>query len=230
MNCLIVDDNKLARMSLHQMLLQSKLLNVAGECASAIEAFEYVSKHTIDILFLDVEMPEMSGIDLVKSLVQKPVVVLTTSNKDYAAEAFELSVADFLVKPFTMPRLMQSIQKATDILQRKDAELGTIGSDYIFIKENKTVKKISIKEVRWIEAMGDYVKIQVDKKTHIVHTTLKALEEKLDPTLFIRVHRSYIIAIEKIDYIEEGAIYIDSKPIPLAETYRATLNKKLNPI
>jgi DNA-binding LytR/AlgR family response regulator len=230
MKCLIVDDNKLARMSLTQMALQSKLLEVAGECASAIEAFEFLRTNQVDLMFLDVEMPEMSGIDLIKSLTQKPMVILTTSNKNYAAEAFDLCVADFLVKPFSFPRFLQAIQKVSDTLQKDVIELKTVGSECLFVKENKTVKKVSINSILWMEAMGDYVKIQVDKKTHIVHTTLRMLEEKMDPALFIRVHRSYMVAIDKIDYIEEGVIYVTGKSIPLAETYKASLNKRLNPI
>ncbi len=217
-------------MGLTQMAAQSKILMVVGECASAIEAFEFLRNNTVDLLFLDVEMPEMSGIELLKSLKQKPVVILTTSNKNYAAEAFELSVVDFLVKPFTFPRFMQALQKAADLIQRSETEVSNIGAEYLFIKENKTVKKLSINDILWMEAMGDYVKIQSDKKTHIVHTSLRALEEKMEPSLFIRVHRSYIISIAKIDYIEEGVIYITGKPIPLAETYKASLNKRLNPI
>lgn len=230
MKCLIVDDNKLARMSLNQMAAQSKLLEVTGECASAIEAFEFLRTNIVDILFLDVEMPGMSGIELVKSLTQKPVVILTTSNKDYAAEAFDLSLADFLVKPFTFPRFMQAVQKASDLLQRSDSEISNIGSDYLFIKENKIVKKLAIDGILWMEAMGDYVKIHTDKKTYIVHISLRALEEKMNPGLFIRVHRSYIISIDKIDWIEDGVINIAGKSIPLAETYKTSLNKRLNPI
>jgi DNA-binding LytR/AlgR family response regulator len=217
-------------MSLTQMVAQSKILMVVGECASAIEAFEFLRNNTVDVLFLDVEMPEMSGIELLKSLTHKPVVILTTSNKNYAAEAFELSVVDFLVKPFTFPRFMRALQKAADLIQRSETEVSNIGSDYLFIKENKTVKKLSIDDILWMEAMGDYVKIQSDKKTHIVHTSLRVLEEKMEPSLFVRVHRSYIIPIAKIDYIEECVIYITGKPIPLAETYKASLNKRLNPI
>jgi DNA-binding LytR/AlgR family response regulator len=230
MKCLVVDDNKLARMSLIQMALQSKILEVEGECASAIEAFEFLRANTVDILFLDVEMPEMSGIDLVKSLTQKPVVILTTSNKDYAAEAFDLSLADFLVKPFTFPRFMQAVQKASDLLLKEDSEISNIGNDYLFIKENKAIKKLAINSILWMEAMGDYVKIQADKKTHIVHISLRLLEEKMNPNLFIRVHRSYIISIDKIDSIENGVINLGGKSIPLAETYKTSLNKKLNPI
>lgn len=217
-------------MSLAQMAAQSKVLMVAGECASAIEAFEFLRHNTVDILFLDVEMPEMSGIELLKSLTQKPVVILTTSNRNYAAEAFDLSVVDFLVKPFTFPRFMQSLQKADDLIKRSETEISNIASDYLFIKESKTVKKLSLDDILWMEAMGDYVKIQSDKKTHVVHTSLRVLEEKMEPSLFIRVHRSYIISIARIDYIEEGVIYIAGKPIPLAETYKASLNKRLNPI
>jgi DNA-binding LytR/AlgR family response regulator len=230
MKCLIVDDNKLARMSLNQMAVQSKILEVAGECASAIEAFEFLRTNLVDILFLDVEMPEMSGIELVKSLTQKPVVILTTSNKDYAAEAFDLSLADFLVKPFTFPRFMQAVQKASDLLQRSDSEISNIGSDYLFIKENKAVKKLAINSILWMEAMGDYVKINTDKKTYIVHTSLRVLEEKMNPALFIRVHRSYIISIDKIEWIEDGVINIAGKSIPLADTYKTLLNRRLNPI
>lgn len=227
MNCLIVDDNPLASLTLKQLATQIKSITVLGEFDNAIDAYEFLNKNSVDVLFLDIEMPGMTGLELVKSLSHKPIIVFTSSQKKYAAEAFELCVADYLIKPLNLQRLLLTVSKIEEILQRKNTEINTIAPDYIFIKENKVIKKINCSEILWIEAMGDYVKIKVADKWHIVHSTLKQLEEKLDTSFFIRVHRSYIVAINKVDSINEGILNIRGSVVPMAETYKAAFLKKI---
>jgi DNA-binding LytR/AlgR family response regulator len=227
MNCLIVDDNPLASLTLKQLATQINSITIVGECNSAVEAYNYINNCPVDLLFLDIEMPGMTGLELVKSLTVKPIVIFTSSEKKYAAEAFELCVADYLVKPVNLQRLLQAVAKAEEIIERKNTEISTFENDYFFIKEGKVIKKIGLGEVLWIEAMGDYVKIKVADKWHIVHSTLKQLEEKLDSTLFVRVHRSYIIAFKKIDTIEEGVLNINGFSIPIADSYKPSFLKKL---
>jgi DNA-binding LytR/AlgR family response regulator len=227
MNCLIIDDNPLASLTLKQLATQINNITIVGECNSAVEAYNYINNSPVDLLFLDIEMPGMTGLELVKSLSVKPIVIFTSSEKKYAAEAFELCVADYLVKPVNLQRLLQAVAKAEEIYERKNTEISTFENDYFFIKEGKVIKKIGLSEVLWVEAMGDYVKIKVGDKWHIVHSTLKQLEEKLDSALFVRVHRSYIVALKKIDTIEDRVLNINGFSIPIADSYKPSFLKKL---
>lgn len=227
MRCLIVDDNDMARLMLSQLVTQTGLLEVTGQCRDALEAHQQITRHFPDLVFLDIEMPGMTGIELLRSLPKKPLIIFTTSNKDYALEAFELNVVDYLLKPVTLPRLLQAIDKAREVIQRDNTEVNNIDEDYIFIRDNGSLKKIRLEEILWIEAMGDYIKIYTPGKWYIVHTTLKAVEEKIRSPRLMRIHRSYIVALDKIDSIEDGVLNIMNTPIPVAESYRSQLMKKL---
>src|SRR5262249_18282629 len=155
MKCIIVDDNEMARLILRQLINQAGDLEITAECSSSVEAYRNITATLPDVVFLDIEMPEMSGIELLKSLPKKPLIIFTTSNKNYAAEAFELNVVDYLVKPVTMPRLLQAIDKAKEILQRDDSEVNNMEDGHVFIRDNGILKKIKMEDILWIEAMGD---------------------------------------------------------------------------
>jgi DNA-binding LytR/AlgR family response regulator len=225
--CLIVDDNDLSRLTLHQLALQTGRLQVTGECKDAIEAHRNITANPPNLVLLDIEMPGMTGIDLLKILPKETIVILTTSQRQYAAEAFDLNVVDYLVKPVGLPRLMQAIDKVQDILMRTDTEVTSAVDDYLFIRDNNLLKKLKLDEILWIEAMGDYVKIRTESQWHIVHSTLKAVEEKINSSRLMRVHRSYIISLDKIDSIEDGAVNIVNTSIPVAESYRPKLIQKI---
>lgn len=225
--CLIVDDNDLSRLTLHQLALQTGRLQVTGECKDAIEAHRNITANPPNLVLLDIEMPGMTGIDLLKILPKETLVVLTTSQRQYAVEAFDLNVVDYLVKPVSLPRLMQAIDKVQDLLMRDDTEVTAAADDYLFIRDNNILKKLKLDEILWIEAMGDYVKIRTESQWHIVHSTLKAVEEKINSGRLMRVHRSYIISLDKIDSIEDGAVNIINTPIPVAESYRPKLIQKI---
>lgn len=225
--CLIVDDNDLSRLTLHQLALQTGRLRVTGECKDAIEAHGNITAKPPDLVLLDIEMPGMTGIDLLKILPKQTLAILTTSKKEYAVEAFDLNVVDYLIKPVNLPRLMQAIDKVQDILSRNNEEETAGADDYLFIRDNNMLKKLRLEEILWIEAMGDYVKIRTEAQWHIVHSTLKAVEEKLNSARLMRVHRSYIISLDKIDSIEDGAVNIINTAIPVAESYRSKLIQKI---
>ncbi len=226
--CLIVDDNEMARLTLHQLAKHTGMLEVIAECNNAIEAHRYITTHSVELVFLDIEMPGMTGIELLKSIPRKPLIIFTTSNKEYAAEAFELQVVDYLVKPFTLPRLLVALERVREIMQRTDNEIKTIENEHLFIKDNGILKKIKLDDILWLEAMGDYIKIHVPGKWYIVKTTLKAAEDKITSPRFMRVHRSYIVALDKIDAIEDGVLTIMNKAVPVGESYRPLLMQKLN--
>jgi DNA-binding LytR/AlgR family response regulator len=228
MKCLIVDDNPLATLTLKQLASQVNSISIVGEFTNALDAYAFLTKNNVDLLFLDIEMPGMTGLELAKSLIKKPIIIFTSSQKKYAAEAFELAVADYLIKPYSLERFLMAVSKAEEILQRSNTEIESVSSDFMFIKENKLIKKIDCNDILWIEAMGDYVKINIHSKWHIVHATLKQLEDRLDSAKFMRVHRSYIVALPKIDTVEESAILIAGNVIPIAESYKAKFLKKIN--
>ena len=212
-----------------QLASQVKDITIAGECATAMDAYNFLQENAIDVLFLDIEMPGMTGLELTKNLGAKsPVIIFTTSKKDYAAEAFELNVADYIVKPVMPARFLQAVERAREICQSNTEEVTLAEDEFIFIRDSNIVRKLKLQDILFAEAMGDYVKLFTPQKFFAVHTTLKAVEERLPANYFLRVHRSYIIAISKIDTIQDGAIVINGKSIPVADAYRSALNKRMN--
>jgi len=224
---LIVDDNKMARMLLGGMLSQVKGIKVAGEIEDAPAAIAELKKGDIDILFLDVEMPGMSGFELLKILPERPLTIMITAQPRYAAEAFELNVVDFLVKPFHLARVIQAVERAMELLKVKNSSFRRIENNHIFIKDGKTIRKIQLQDILWLEAKGDYVKIVTPRSPFIIHATLRNMEEKLSGGEFVRIHRSYIIAVSKIDFIEDGIAHVQGSQLPISENYKNELLKHL---
>ena len=224
---LIVDDNKVIRLMLAEMLKKIDDIEIAGECESAIEAKSFLSKNNVDILLLDVEMPGMTGLELLKLLPQKPATILITAKTGYAIEAFELNVIDYIVKPVSIARVMLAIEKAKELLAMKNAQVNEINREQIFIKDNKIIRKILLNEILWLESKGDYVKINTIEKQYIIHSTLKSMEDKLPASEFVRIHRGFLIPVSKIDYIEDGVAFIMGTAVPVSETYKNDLLKKL---
>ena len=202
---------------------------LAGECANAMDAYNLLQEEPVDLILLDIEMPGMTGLELTKNLGNKrPVIIFTTSKKEYAAEAFELNVADYIVKPVTPARFIQAVDKARDILNSNKEEVKFNDEEFVFIRDSNIVRRLKLDDILFAEAMGDYVKLHTPQKFFAIHTTLKAVEEKLPASRFFRVHRSYIVAVNKIDTIQDGALIINSKSLPVADAYRAALNKRMD--
>ena len=230
MRCLIVDDNKMARMAMKQLVSQVKALELVAECSDAMEAYNHLSSKDIDLLLLDIEMPGMTGLELTKKLGNKsPLIIFTTAKTDYAVEAFELSVVDYVIKPVLPARFLQAIEKAREVAESPKIDVRTSPEqDFVFVKDNGVLKKINVDDMLYLEAMGDYVKVYTGQRFHVLHATLKSIEEKLPTAKFVRVHRSYIVSLSKIDFIQDGAISIGKASVPIADTYRPLLNKRLN--
>ena len=229
MNCLIVDDNTMARMAMKQLVSQVNDLVLAGECDNAMTAYNIVNKEPIDLLLLDIEMPGMTGIELTKNLKDKsPFIIFTTAKTDYAVDAFELNVIDYLVKPIEPVRFLKAVDRLKEAMESNKEQIQVKDREFLFVKDSGILKKVSADEIQYFEAMGDYVKIFTPQKFHIVHSTLKSIEEKLPPLKFMRIHRSYIVALNKIDFIEEGVININGAAIPVADAYKSALNNRLN--
>jgi DNA-binding LytR/AlgR family response regulator len=229
MNALIIDDNEMARMTLKQLAGRIDDLTIVAECSSAFEAYNLLLSEPIDLLLLDIEMPGMSGLELTKNLTNKrPVIIFITSKREYAAEAFDLNVVDYIIKPASGSRFIQAIDKAREILNSIHEEVKLKEDEFVFIRDSNIIRRLKLDNILFAEAMGDYVKLYTLEKFYAIHTTLKAVEERLPASRFIRVHRSYLVAINKIDSMESGVLIINRKPVPVADAYRSALNKRMN--
>ena len=229
MTCLIVDDNIIARTTMKQLVSQVNDIKLVGECANALDAYNLLQGQQVDLILLDIEMDGMTGLELTKIIGnKKTIIVFTTSKKEYAAEAFELNVADYIVKPVTPSRFITAINKVRDLLQSNTEEFKVNEEEFIFIRDSNIVRRLNLNDILFAEAMGDYVKLHTVQKYYAIHATLKSIEERLPSLKFIRVHRSFVAAVNKIDTIKDGALIINGKPVPVADAYRAALNKRIN--
>ncbi len=229
MNVLIVDDNEIARDILCQLIARIKDIKLVAQCVDALEAYNQLQENKIDVVLLDIEMPGMTGLELTRNLKDKaPVIIFTTSKREYAVEAFELNVADYIIKPVTPARLVQAIDKARELIQSEAEQMNVEGDEFIFIRDSNIIRRLSLDEILYAESLRDYVKLHTPQRFYAIHNTLKAVEDRLPSTKFLRVHRSYIVAIDKIDTIREGAIIVREKVVPVADAYRAALNKRMN--
>ena len=204
-------------------------LHVMGECFDAVQAYQQLQTREVDVLFLDIEMPDMSGIDLVKSLGDKrPMIIFTTSTTDYAAEAFDLNVVDFLIKPVSPARFLVAVEKARKMLLTKGQTHTDKEDEFVFIRDSHIVRRLKVSDILYMEAQGDYVRINVIDGTYSIHSSLKSVEEKLSKNTFIRVHRSFIINVSKIDTIEGGTLIVNKNIVPVSDAYRAGLYKRMH--
>jgi DNA-binding LytR/AlgR family response regulator len=229
MNALIIDDNKIARATISKLAERVDDITIVAECSSALEAYNLLLAQSVDLLLLDIEMPGMTGLELTKNLkLKRPLIVFITSKKEYAVDAFDLNVVDYIIKPVTSARFIQAIDKIRELLESKREEVKLKEDEFVFIRDSNIVRRLKLDNILYAEAMGDYVKLYTPEKFYAIHTTLKSVEERLPSSRFLRVHRSYLVAINKIDSIEGGVLIINRKPLPVADAYRSALNKRMN--
>lgn len=229
MKALIVDDNDIARTTLSHLAKQIPNLTIVNEFSNAIEAYNYLQTNSVDLIFLDIEMPEMTGIELTKNLSGKEtIIIFTTSNKDYALEAFELNIADYLLKPVMPARFLQAVSKAQAILESRKENVEVTKDEFLFVRDSNITRRLKLDDIFYAEAMGDYVKFYTREKMFAIHGKMKTAEERLPKDDFIRVHRSYIVSVGKIDTLQDGGIMINGKFIPVADAYRKALNSRMN--
>lgn len=226
-----MDNNKTARTTLKQLARQINDLEIVGDCASAMNAYNFMQKRPVDLLLLDIEMPGMNGLELTRNFNSKrPLIIFISSKRNYAAEAFDLNAVDYIVKPVKPARFIQAIDKAMEKMESKTGEDIKQDAEFIFIRDSSIIRRLKLDDILFAEAMGDYVKLYTSQKFYAIHTTLRVMEERLPVSKFIRVHRSYIVALPKIDTIQDGALIISNKSIPVADAYRAVLNKRMKVI
>jgi DNA-binding LytR/AlgR family response regulator len=230
MNCIIIDDDATARLITHQLCLKSGKINVVDEFSSAIEAIKFLNNNTVDLVYLDIHMPTFSGFDFIKTLKNPPRIVLTTSDKNLALEAFEFSsVVDYLVKPLNKERFQKSLEKLFSFSSIKEAATSNIEiQEYIYVNVDRRLVKVHIPSIYLIEAKGDYINIKTSDKNYIVHSTLKKIEDRLPSNMFFKVHRSFVINISEIIDIEDNTVLVRKDVIPVSRSNKSELMKKLN--
>ncbi|PIA78520.1 DNA-binding response regulator [Gaetbulibacter sp. 4G1] len=235
MNCIIVDDEATARTIIAQLCTNVPSLNVLEEFPNAIQAMKYLNQNEVDLIFLDIHMPDFTGFDFIQTLKNPPKIILTTSDSQFAIEAFEYDcIVDYLVKPIALPRFEKAIQKAetTKVAENKVIPSGTeteaSTANDLYINIDRRLIKLDIPSIYLIEAKGDYINVKTEDKNYTVHSTLKKIEDKLPNDLFLKVHRSYIINIKKIVDIEDNSVLIKKDVIPVSRSNRPELMKRLN--
>ena len=237
MKCIIVDDDILSRKVLGKFVKELGNLTLEKECESATDAINYLEKNDVDLIFLDVEMPKMTGFQMINVLKKRPIIILVSSKKSYASEGFDYEVADFIPKPITIERFERAIFKAKKVkdleLKREEKVESPIVEDSILIRTEGTWVKINTLDISYIQAMADYINLYeesvVKTKRHVIHSTMKSFETRLDTSKFIRVHRSYIVNINKIKVFDSDTVSLpDNTQIPVGVTYKKELSKAMS--
>ena len=233
MNCVIIDDEPLAREGLASYVREIDFLHLVDTCQNPLELIKLMNQHTIDLIFLDIQMPKMNGLDFLKAVQQPPIVVITTAYPTYALDGFQLNVLDYLLKPITFDRFFKSVKKASDYYHLINKPAGPAAAktdaaaDYFFIRCGSKYEKIHFDQILYVEGMQNYITIYTQKGKFVTLLYLKNLEENLDPRSFIRVHKSYIVSIDKIEGIEGNEIFIQSHRIPISRNYREQVIQKV---
>ena len=221
-NCIIVDDEPASREILEKYISDYTSLNLISSCTNAFEANEVINHEQIQLIFLDINMPKLSGIKFYKSLLEPPFVIFTTAYPEYAVEGFEVDAVDYLLKPFSFERFLKSVNKALNIFNQK---YSNNHNPFIVLKSDKKLFRVNINDINFLEALGDYVKVDFLCQSIMVHDTFQNLLSQLNESNLVRVHKSFAISLNKFDHIEGNMIKIRDKSIPIGQKYRADLLK-----
>lgn len=227
--CLVVDDEPLAIKVIESHIGKIPSLEIVGSCKNAVEAFDILLKKNVDVVFLDVEMPEISGIDMLRSLKKSPAIIFTTAYRDFAMDAYELDAIDYLLKPISFERFFKSISKyyqwkgneSVDVINKSGADY--LEDTFIYVRSERKVVKIYLKDILFIESLKDYVKIHLENEFFITKEKISNLEEKLPEAEFIRTHRSFLISVRKIKAFTSEIIEIQNHEIPIGRTYKSAV-------
>lgn len=231
-NCIIIDDEPLARKGLTEYIQNIDFLNLTGSYEDALKAAAAISDNEIHLLFLDIELPRISGLDFLKTLKHPPLIILTTAYPQYALESFDLNVLDYLVKPISFPRFLKSVTKAKEqlhLMHKTIAAPATLHSDddYIFIKTDNKLLRIFFNDILFVEALQNYVAIHTAEKKFISYLTFKGVEDKLPAHKFLKVHKSYIVQIARVDAFQNNELQIGTLKIPVSRNLKDEVLKKI---
>ena len=233
MKCIIIDDDDVARLLVKHLAFKIENLSIVGEFDNAIDGIKFLNEETVDLVFLDIHMPNFTGFDFIKTLNNPPNIILITSDKDFAIDAFEYAcVVDYILKPVTIERLKKAVDKVFDLVNEKKQTSPSVESKAVqkemYVNVDKKLVKINIPEINLIEAKGDYINIKTEGNNYIVYSSLKKIEAKLGENYFLRVHRSYLINIHKIIDIQDNSVLINRDVIPVSRQNKNELMKRLN--
>ena len=222
-SCIIIDDEISSQKVLQHFVGDTEILDLKATCSTTADAFKYLKLHgNVDLLFLDINMPKQSGLDFYMSLKHPPLVIFTTAYPQYAVDGFEVNAIDYLLKPIAYDRFLTAINKVMQVLNKK-----TSLDDFIVLKENKILHKVYFKDIQFLEAFGDYVKVILKDKTILTHSTFSKLIESL-PKDFLRIHKSYSVNLKRLNHLSGNQISIDEHTLPIGQTYKQSVLKALN--
>lgn len=225
LRCIIADDEPVARKILREFIEQVPYLELAGEFRNALKTEAFLQENDADLLFLDINMPKMSGLQFLKKNAVRPLVVLTTAYPEYALEGYELDIIDYLLKPIAFNRFMKAVKKASEFISLREKKDQDSPSTFLFVKSEKRIEKIELADILYIESTGNYVNICTGNKKIIAYLTLKGIESRLPPDEFIKVHQSFIIPVSKIEFIEGNQIKIKDTVVPIGRNYKDIIMK-----
>ena len=232
MSCLVVDDERLVRELLEDNIRQIPYLRLAGSCKNALEAAEFLQREPVDLLFLDIRMPRLTGLQFLQSLQNPPLVILVTAYEQYALEGFNLNVVDYLLKPFAFERFLKACNRAYDLFKLRSAGVGVpAGPEEFFVHVEYTLVKIVVADVAYVEGLKDYIKIHLvsSPKPVLTRMSMKAIEEKLPAAAFVRTHKSYLVAARRITAIKRDFVCLGPVEIPIGEAYKRNIDQLVNP-
>lgn len=230
LNCVIVEDEPLARNLMVEYVRKVPSLNLIEACSSPLAAIEVLRTNSVDLLFLDVQMPELTGISLLKVLQKRPLVVLTTAYSEYALEGYELDVADYLLKPITFERFLRAVDKVTQRLEGKQTPavekvIQDSGNQFMFVKDGTKLVKVELNDILYIEGLKDYVTIHTKQQKITSLQRMKALEEQLPSDAFIRIHNSFIVSLKAIEVVHRGDVQVGGNLLPIGETFKKSFRE-----
>ena len=226
-SCLIVDDEPLSRDVLRKYIAEVKDLQLLAECGSAVEASHLLNLHQIDIIFLDINMPGLSGISFARSLTVSPLIIFTTAYPEYAVEGFELDATDYLVKPYSFERFLKAVNRAIERLSENNGYSADEGK--ILVKADKKLYALKFSEILLIEGQGDYIRIRTEGENLVVHYTIKNFLANLPENEFMRIHKSYVVNLKRIEYIEGNQVRIGEHMVPVSPVHREELLSRFSP-
>ncbi|PKP35698.1 MAG: DNA-binding response regulator [Bacteroidetes bacterium HGW-Bacteroidetes-17] len=225
--CIIVDDEPLALETLESYISDFPGLKLVAKCRDAFETLKVLKQESVELMFLDINMPKLSGISLIKSLENPPLVIFTTAYPQYAVEGFDLDATDYLLKPFSFERFVKAVNKAIERLnQTSDNQKSD--TDFLLIKSDKRIFKVNLNEIKYIQSNGDYLKVVTIHKVIVSHQTLKKIVEMLPASEFIQIHKSYIVSLKYISFIEGNQVKVGDEFLPIGITFKENLLDKLN--
>ncbi|MCK4663217.1 MAG: response regulator transcription factor [Bacteroidales bacterium] len=230
-NCIAVDDEPLALKKMKQYIERIDFLNLLALIDNGVDAINFIKQHKVDLVFLDIQMNDLTGIEMLESISSKPIIIFTTAYENYALQGYELRITDYLLKPISFNRFLKAVDRVTEVIQNINNSQGilqnetseTLGKEYLFIKTDNKMQKILFDEILYIEAMKDYVKIWTSTDKTLTLCNIKNFLKKLPADRFIRIHKSYAVALDKIDAIKQKHMEIGGKDIPIGNTYRNLL-------